>query len=101
MAKLHTGNDEPDVDEVSWYQIPGTREAVPPDVNRDRYSNIITVCTGTKASRRECIRYEEWAETTIGNKAVKHFTSRERGKCRFLYNRQTFFWDMIQKMIRN
>ena len=46
--------------------------------------------------------YDLWHEYEFGlagNKAAKHFTSRERGKCRFMYSRRKVFWDMIQKMI--
>ena len=46
--------------------------------------------------------YDLWHEYKFGlagNKAAKHFTSRERGKCRFMYSRRKVFWDMIQKMI--
>lgn len=46
--------------------------------------------------------YDLWHEYEFGlagNKAAKHFTSRERGKCRFMYSRRKVFWDLVQKMI--
>ena len=46
--------------------------------------------------------YDLWHEYEFGlagNKPAKHFTSRERGQCRFLYSRRRVFWDTVQRMI--
>lgn len=43
--------------------------------------------------------WHEYEFGLAGNKAARHFTSTERGKCRFMYSRRKVFWDVVQKMI--
>ena len=47
--------------------------------------------------------YDLWQEYEYGlggNKAARDFTSKERGKCKFIYSRRKVFWDTVSKLIR-
>ena len=46
------------------------------------------------------ILWQEYEFGINGQKAAKHYTSRERGNSRFTYHRRKIFWDKVSELIR-
>ena len=96
MSRMHSS-----IRRIHMFPLARNRENNADGGSSDRSSGAPQVMpTLMKCPKTLNVLWQEYEFGINGQKAAKHYTSRERGNSRYTYHRRKVFWDKVSELLR-